>query len=144
MKKDNATFGAGCFWGVEEKFSHVEGVISTEVGYEGGEYENPTYGEVCALDTGHTEVIHIVFDPEVVSYEELLQFFWQVHNPTSKQKTQYKSVIFFHNKAQKRIAEISMEEFSGNFPHKIVTEILPAKKFYRAEEYHQQYLKKHR
>jgi len=95
MKKDNATFGAGCFWGVEEKFSHVEGVISTEVGYEGGEYENPTYGEVCALDTGHTEVIHIVFDPEVVSYEELLQFFWQVHNPTSKQKTQYKSVIFF-------------------------------------------------
>jgi len=145
-----ATFGAGCFWGVEAAFMKVKGVISTSVGYMGGDFENPTYEDVCSNKTGHAEVVHVEFDPSVISYEQLLEIFWNVHNPTQIDMqgpdigTQYRSVIFYQNEDQKIKAEESKSklEKSNKYSKPIVTEITKAKTFYKAEEYHQKYLEK--
>jgi peptide-methionine (S)-S-oxide reductase len=145
-----ATFGAGCFWGVEETFRKVPGVIDTTVGYMGGTKENPTYEEVCTDMTGHAEVVHVEYDPEQVSYEELLNVFWNCHDPTQLNRqgpdvgTQYRSVIFWHTPEQKELAEASKAEMdrSGRWKAPIVTEIVQAGTFWRAEEYHQRYLQK--
>lgn len=145
-----ATFGAGCFWGVEETFRKVPGVVETAVGYEGGRTENPSYEDVCTKNTNHAEVVQVMFDPAQVTYDELLEIFWSNHNPTTYNRqgpdvgSQYRSVIFFHSLEQKTMAEASLTtlEKSGKFARPIVTQIIPASTFYRAEEYHQQYLKK--
>ena len=150
-KMETATFAAGCFWGVEEYFNRVKGVVNSESGYTGGTTKNPTYEEVCADRTGHAEAVRITFDPKVVNYERLLQHFWELHDPTSLNKqdndrgTQYRSAIFYMNPEQEKAAKKSLENLakSGKYSEKIVTEILPAKEFYPAEEYHQDYLKKH-
>jgi peptide-methionine (S)-S-oxide reductase len=145
---EKATFGAGCFWGVEVAYRNIEGVIDTDVGYLGGDLENPTYEEVCRKDTGHAEVVEVIFDPERVTYEELVEAFWNLHDPTQLNRqgpdvgTQYRSAIFFHSPEQQAAAEASKERAQGRFPKPIVTEITPASTFYRAEEYHQQYLEK--
>lgn len=147
---ETATFGAGCFWGIEEKFRQVPGVKSTAVGYLGGTYENPTYAAVCHGRTGHAEVVQVTYDPAEVSYEDLLGVFWHSHNPKTRNRqgfdigTQYRSAIFFHTPEQESIARNSKDEqqTTGRFRRKIVTEITPASTFYRAEEYHQQYLAK--
>lgn len=145
-----ATFGAGCFWGVEAQFRQVKGVISTAVGYMGGTLDNPTYQDVCTDRTGHAEVVEVDYDPEGVSYEDLLEVFWNHHDPTTLNRqgpdvgTQYRSVIFFHSPEQEAAARASKEELeqSKRFRSPIVTQIVPAKTFWRAEEYHQQYLEK--
>lgn len=145
-----ATFGAGCFWGVEATFRKIPGVISTSVGYSGGNFENPTYKDVCSGKTGHAEVIQVEYDPSKVSYEDLLGVFWSVHDPTTPNRQgpdigpQYRSVIFFHNPEQEAAAIASKEELqkSGRYKRPIVTEITPASKYYRAEDYHQGYLEK--
>jgi len=145
-----ATFGAGCFWGVEETFRKLPGVIETAVGYSGGARENPTYEQVCSDATGHAEVVQVTYDPEKVSYEELLKVFWQNHNPTQLNRqgpdvgSQYRSVVFYHDEAQKSAAETSKTELEMKqvFHNPIVTSIEPEKPFYKAEEYHQQYLAK--
>ena len=145
-----ATFGAGCFWGVEAAFQQVNGVLSTQVGYMGGHLNNPTYEDVCTAKTGHVEVVHITFDPMIISYEQLLDIFWNIHDPTQLNRqgpdrgTQYKSVIFYHNQQQKKLAEKSKkrQQTSGNYKKEIVTEIISAQKFYLAEEYHQKYFEK--
>ena len=145
-----ATFGAGCFWGVEAAFQRVSGVIATAVGYSGGHTQNPTYQDVCTDETGHAEVVQVTFDPAKVSYEQLLNVFWQVHDPTQVNRqgpdfgTQYRTAIFFHTPEQEAIAKQSREtlEAGGKFPRPIATEIARAGKFYRAEEYHQKYLQK--
>ncbi|MFA6036869.1 MAG: peptide-methionine (S)-S-oxide reductase MsrA [Legionellales bacterium] len=145
-----ATFAAGCFWGVEELFSQIPGVLATRVGYTGGHTENPTYQQVCSDTTGHAEALEVTFDPTLVSYEKLLEVFWHNHNPTQKNRqgpdvgSQYRSVIFYHNEAQKQLAEKSKQslEDAHQFQNPIVTEIVPASTFYPAEEYHQKYLKK--
>lgn len=150
MNMEIATFGAGCFWGVEEKFRTMSGVVSTAVGYMGGETEHPTYQDVCTDDTGHAEVVYIEFDPSRVSYQQLLDVFWKSHNPTTRNRqgpdigSQYRSVIFYYSDEQKQIAEQSKKDLDDArvYPHPIVTEIMPAAPFYRAEEYHQQYLAK--
>lgn len=147
-----ATFGAGCFWGVEAAFQNQNGVISTKVGYIGGHLKNPTYEDVCTDKTGHAEVVQIIFDAKKISYEQLLDIFWNIHDPTQLNRqgpdrgTQYRSVIFFHNEKQKQIAEESKkrQQESGKYKDLIVTEINPAKEFYPAEEYHQKYLNKKR
>jgi peptide-methionine (S)-S-oxide reductase len=147
---EKATFGAGCFWGVEETFRKVDGVTSAAVGYAGGRTENPTYEDVCRHETGHAEVVEIEFDPERISYRDLLEVFWSNHNPTTLNRQgpdvgdQYRSVIFYHSPEQRAVAETSKTELdkSGRFPRPIVTQIEPAPKFYRAEEYHQRYLEK--
>lgn len=147
---EQATVGAGCFWGVEETFRSIAGVTNTEVGYMGGTMENPTYEAVCTDRTGHAEVVHIEFDPSIVSYEALLEVFWQTHNPTTLNRQgpdegrQYRSVIFFHSPEQQHIAEASKQQLqaSGKWRQPIVTEIVPAETFYPAEEYHQRYLEK--
>ncbi len=149
MKK--ATFGAGCFWGVEAAFRKVKGVVSAAVGYMGGTLENPTYKDVCTDKTGHAEVVQVEFDLEVVSYEDLLNVFWEIHNPTQLNRqgpdfgTQYRSVIFFHNEEQEKLAVASKEQIqqSGKYEGEIVTEITSASTFYKAEEYHQRYQEKH-
>lgn len=149
-KLEEATFGAGCFWGVEEMFMNVPGVKETAAGYMGGTLKNPTYADVCSDMTGHAEVVQVKFDPNEVSYERLLEIFWSNHDPTTKDRqgpdkgTQYRSVIFCHNKKQEEIAEKSRAELekSGRFREKIVTEIASASDFWRAEEYHQKYLMK--
>ena len=149
-KTETAIFAAGCFWGVEEYFSRVKGVIKSESGYTGGTRKNPTYEEVCTGKTGHAESVRITFDPKVVSYERLLKHFWEIHDPTSLNKqgndagTQYRSAIFYTNPEQEKAAKASLEKLakSGKYSRKIVTEILPEKEFYQAEEYHQDYLKK--
>ena len=147
-----ATFGSGCFWGVEAAFSNVLGVISTEAGYMGGTLKNPTYENVCTGTTGHAEVVQVTYDPEKVSYGHLLDIFWSVHDPTQLNRqgpdigTNYRSVIFYHDAVQGKIARKSKEnlEVSGKFGFgRIMTTILPAPEFYRAEEYHQHYHKKH-
>jgi peptide-methionine (S)-S-oxide reductase len=148
MKK--ATFGAGCFWGVEAAFRQIQGVISTQVGYAGGTTDNPTYKEVCSDRTGHAEVVEVTYDPERVSYEKLLHVFWTNHDPTQLNRqgpdvgSQYRSVIFVHDDEQKETALASKEklEAGGTFTRPIVTQIEPAVPFYVAEEYHQQYLEK--
>jgi peptide-methionine (S)-S-oxide reductase len=150
MTTEKATFGAGCFWGVESSFRSVQGVTDAAVGYAGGTKENPTYEDVCTDQTGHAEVVQVEFDPAVVSYEKLLDVFWANHNPTTMNRqgpdvgTQYRSVIFYHSPEQRAAAEASKAalEKSGKFRNPIVTQIEPAPKFYRAEEYHQRYLEK--
>jgi len=145
-----ATFGAGCFWGVETAFRQVKGVTSAQVGYLGGTLQNPTYQDVCTGRTGHAEVVELEYDPAQVSYEELLGVFWANHNPTELNRqgpdtgTQYRSAIFYHTPEQQAAAENSKNELqqSGRFRQPVVTEITPASTFYRAEEYHQQYLEK--
>ena len=146
-----ATFGAGCFWGVETAFSRLPGVVDTAVGDSGGHTPNPTYKDVCTHTTGHAEVVQVTFDPEKVSYEQLLDVFWQTHNPTQVNRqgpdvgSQYRTAIFFHSPEQKALAEKSKAAVaaSGKFRQPIATEITAAGPFYRAEEYHQKYLEKH-
>lgn len=148
---EKATFGAGCFWGVEVAFRQVPGVVSTAVGYLGGTLPNPTYQDVCSGRTGHAEVVEVTYDPGKVSYDDLLNVFWTNHDPTTLNRqgpdrgTQYRSAVFYHDERQKASAEASKERLgaSRKFPRPIVTEITPASTFYRAEEYHQRYLEKH-
>jgi peptide-methionine (S)-S-oxide reductase len=150
MATEKAMFGAGCFWGVEATFRKLPGVTSTAVGYSGGQTKDPTYKDVCSDSTGHAEVVLVEFDPAKVNYEQLLDVFWNNHNPTQLNYqgvdvgTQYRSAIFFYTPEQreKAIASKSALEQSGRFKKPIVTEITPASEFYRAEEYHQQYLEK--
>lgn len=147
---EKATFGAGCFWGVESTFREVHGVVDAAVGYEGGHTANPTYKDVCTDMTGHAEVVEVEFDPTKVSYETLLETFWTNHDPTQVNRqgpdfgTQYRTVIFYHTPEQEQTARRSKEalEKSGRFSRPIATQIVPAQTFYRAEEYHQQYLAK--
>ena len=145
---EKATFGAGCFWGVEAAFQKVKGVIKTTVGYMGGNTKNPTYEQVCTDKTGHAEVIQIEYDDNQVTYGELLEKFWEVHDPTQINRQgpdvgkQYRSVIFYHDEKQKKQAEQSKLEKQKNFDKEIATEITPAVEFYPAEEYHQKYLEK--
>jgi peptide-methionine (S)-S-oxide reductase len=147
---EKATFGAGCFWGVEAAFRKVEGVVDVTVGYSGGTFENPTYGDVCSGTSGHAEVVEVEYDPSKVSYEELLEVFWENHDPTTPNRqgpdvgTQYRSAIFFHTPEQEAAAHASKEKAQARFKNPIVTEITPASEFYRAEEYHQRYFEKHR
>jgi peptide-methionine (S)-S-oxide reductase len=150
METEKATFGAGCFWGVEETFRKLKGVTDTAVGYAGGAKENPTYEDVCTDETGHAEAVQVEFDPAKISYRELLDIFWANHDPTTLNRqgpdvgTQYRSVIFYHSPEQKAAAEESKNALakSGRFKREIVTQIEPAPKFFRAEEYHQRYLEK--
>lgn len=147
---ETATFGAGCFWGVESAFSKVKGVLNTTVGFMGGNLKNPSYKDVCTDKTGHAEVVQIEYDPKVISYEELLDIFWDIHDPTTINRqgpdigSQYRSVVFYHNAEQEKIARALKEklEKSGKFKGLIATEIVPAKEFYKAEEYHQRYYEK--
>lgn len=146
-----ATFGAGCFWHVEDLLNKTKGVKSTAVGYTGGQLPNPTYEEVCTDKTGHAEAVEVDYDPDEISFEELLDIFWSNHNPTTLNRQgpdvgiQYRSAIFYHDEKQKEIAQNSKHllEKSGKFDSPVVTEIVPAPKFYKAEEYHQKYFKKH-
>jgi len=145
---EKATFGAGCFWGVEATYRNTKGVLSTAVGYAGGHLPNATYKDVCSGQTGHAEVVDIEFDPSQVSYEDLLNVFWDNHDPTTLNRqgpdvgSQYRSTIFFHSPEQEAIAKASKEKAQSRFKNKIVTEITPASMFCRAEDYHQQYLEK--
>jgi peptide-methionine (S)-S-oxide reductase len=145
---ERATFGAGCFWGVEVAFRNVPGVLDTAVGYEGGTLANPTYEDVCSKTTGHAEVVQVEFDPDEVSYDELLDVFWDVHDPTQVNRqgpdvgSNYRSVIFFHSPEQQEQALASKARAQARFDRPIATEIAPASGFWRAEEYHQQYLVK--
>ena len=147
---ETATFGAGCFWGVEAVFRQVNGVKSTTVGYLGGHLKNPTYEDVCANSSGHAEVVQIKYDPDEVTFDKLLNVFWTNHNPTTLNKqgpdigSQYRSAIFYHSESQRISAELSKQklETSKKYSNSIVTEITLASEFYPAEEYHQQYLEK--
>jgi peptide-methionine (S)-S-oxide reductase len=147
---EKATFGAGCFWHVEAAFLEISGVALTAVGYSGGRLKDPTYRDVCTGQTGHTEVVQVEYDPEKVSYEELLEAFWKIHDPTTMNRqgpdvgTQYRSAIFYHSPSQEASARASKEKLqqSGRFVRPVVTEITPASVFYRAEEYHQRYFEK--
>jgi peptide-methionine (S)-S-oxide reductase len=144
-----ATFAAGCFWGVEAAFRGIEGVVSTRVGYTGGTSTDPTYEQVCSDTTGHAESVQVWFDPDIVSYGELLDTFWSLHDPTSRDRqgwdfgSQYRSAIFFHDPDQERVALASRDERQNSLARPIVTEIVPAPTFYDAEEYHQRYSEKH-
>lgn len=146
-----ATFAAGCFWHVEDLFQKTKGVKSTQVGYTGGKLSSPTYEEVCSDKTGHAEAVQVEYDPEQISYDDLLKIFWQNHDPTSLNRQgpdvgmQYRSAVFYHDNTQKEIAEKSKEklEKSGIYQKPIVTEVSPAPEFYKAEEYHQKYFQKH-
>ena len=149
-KYETASFAAGCFWGVEAAFRELKGVKSTMVGYMGGHTENPTYGDVCSGTTGHAETVQVIFDPSKISYEKLLETFWNKHDPTTKNRqgpdvgTQYRSIIFYHTEKQKNLSVASKKklEVSGKYKDPIITEIIPAPAFYPAEDYHQQYLEK--
>jgi peptide-methionine (S)-S-oxide reductase len=146
-KVDTVTFGTGCFWCTEAIFQDVEGVISVQSGYSGGQLDNPTYEQVGTGTTGHAECLNIVYDPSKVTYDELLEIFWQTHDPTTLNRqgndvgTQYRSVIFYHNKQQKEVAEKYKKELdkSGAYPNPIVTTLEPFTRFYKAENYHQSY-----
>ena len=148
---EKATFAAGCFWGIESAFCQVEGVISTTVGYSGGNTKNPTYEEVCTDKTGHAESVLIEFNPELITYEKLLELFWSIHDPTTLNRqgpdigSQYRSIVFYHSEEQKNMAIYIKDklEKSKRFSRKIVTEIIPSTVFYKAEEYHQKYFQKH-
>jgi peptide-methionine (S)-S-oxide reductase len=148
VEERKATFGAGCFWGVEAAFRQLEGVTATAVGYEGGTLENPTYEDVCSHTTGHAEVVEVTYDPEQISYDELLDVFWAKHDPTQLNRQgwdigdQYRSVVFFHNEEQKEAALRSKAEQQTHHRAPVVTQIEPAQTFYVAEDYHQQYLEK--
>ncbi len=143
-------FGAGCFWGVEESFRRIPGVLEVEAGYSGGSTEHPTYREVCSNTTGHAETVRVAFDPEHVTYDRLLEAFWSMHDPTTPNRqgpdvgTQYRSVIFTSSQEQERAAHASRDRLaaSGRYERPIVTEIVSAGTFWRAEEYHQRYLEK--
>jgi peptide-methionine (S)-S-oxide reductase len=143
-----ATFGAGCFWGVEAAFRQIEGVTRTEAGYEGGALENPSYEDVCSHTTGHAEVVEVTYDPERVSYDELLRVFWDKHDPTQLNRQgwdvgdQYRSVVFVHDEEQRAAAEASKQREQARWSRPIVTQVVPAETFYPAEDYHQQYLEK--
>jgi peptide-methionine (S)-S-oxide reductase len=147
---EKATFAAGCFWGVEETFRKIKGVVSTAVGYTGGTMPNPTYHDVCTDRTGHAEALEVVYDSAQVSYDDLLKIFWENHDPTTLNRqgpdigSQYRSAIFYHTPEQQRAAEASKEQLEqgGRFRRQIVTQIVPAAPFFRAEDYHQRYLEK--
>ncbi len=149
-RSEVATFAAGCFWGVEATFRQIPGVLSTRVGYTGGQLEQPTYEAVCTDRTGHAEAVEVTYDPSRVAYDALLSVFWENHDPTTLNRqgpdvgTQYRSAIFYHSPAQREAAEASKTALaqSGRFPRPIVTQILPAVPFWPAEDYHQQYLEK--
>ena len=148
---EKATFGAGCFWGVEETFRKIDGVTSAAVGYAGGRTENPAYEDVCSHETGHAEVVEIEFDPAKISYRELLDVFFTIHDPTTLNRqgndvgTQYRSAIFYHSPEQKAIAEQTIKELSGDkiWRDPIVTQVVPEEPFYVAENYHQEYFRQH-
>lgn len=151
MMTEKATFGAGCFWGVEAAFAALPGVVSTAVGYEGGALDKPTYKDVCTDQTGHAEVVELEFDPAQISYDRILDAFFQLHDPTTMNRqgpdwgTQYRSAIFFHSPEQEATARAKIEALTaeGRFkPKRIVTQVVPAQTFWRAEEYHQRYLEK--
>jgi peptide-methionine (S)-S-oxide reductase len=151
MKTDTATFAAGCFWGVQAEFDKVKGVAQTTVGYTGGHTEKPTYKGVCSDATGHAEALQVVYDPTVVTYEQLLDKFWSMHDPTTLNRqgpdhgSQYRSAIFYHSPEQESAALAAKDKLAKarRFPRPIVTEIVPAATFWPAEEYHQKYFKKH-
>lgn len=146
-----AIFGAGCFWGVEAAFRKIKGVLDVPVGYSGGHLDNPTYEDVCSNTTGHAETVQVIFDPQVVSYEKLLDIFFTIHDPTTLNRqgpdigSQYRSVIFYYDDYQKELAEEAKERWqnSGRFKRPIITAIEPASAFWRAAEYHQRYHEKH-
>jgi peptide-methionine (S)-S-oxide reductase len=146
-----ATFAAGCFWGVEQRFAALPGVTSTEVGYTGGTTENPTYDEVCTSKTGHAEAVRLEYDPDRTSYEELLGAFFGLHDPTQWNRqgpdfgSQYRSAVFYHDEAQEKAARAAIEQLTDSsvFARKIVTAVEPAGPWWRAEEYHQKYFEKH-
>lgn len=148
--QEEATFAAGCFWGVEDAFRKLPGVIDAESGYTGGHVDNPTYEQVCEGDTGHAEAVHVTYDPSIVSYTELLTLFWKLHDPTTPNQQgpnigeQYRSAIFYHTPKQHDLAEESKAELevSGKYEDPIITEITPSSVFYRAEEYHQRFVEK--
>lgn len=150
MTTEKATFGAGCFWGVEAAFRNVTGVLATSVGYAGGTFDHPTYEDVCSHRTGHAEVVEVEYDPSQVTYDDLLEVFWDEHDPTTPNRqgrdvgTQYRSVIFCHTPAQRAAAVASKErrDQSGRYRRPIVTQIADAPTFWRAEDYHQRYLEK--
>ena len=148
MNQEEAVFAAGCFWGVEEKFRNLEGVIETEVGYTGGSLENPSYEKVCGGSTEHAEAIRIIFDPSVLTYNQLLDFFWSIHDPTTKDRqgfdvgSQYRSAIFYKDGNQKAAAEESIKKHEAAIGSTIATELAQASEFYSAEEYHQKYIMK--
>lgn len=150
IKSEKATFAAGCFWSVEEAFREVNGVLKTSVGYTGGKTKNPTYEQVCSDKTGHAEAVEIEYDSKIILYDQLLSIFWDCHDPTELNRqgadvgTQYRSVIFYHSQEQKKLAVASKLklEKSKKYDEPIVTEISPVTDFYRAEDYHQQYLAK--
>ncbi len=151
MSTEKATFGAGCFWGVEAAFAAIPGVTATAVGYEGGSIDRPTYQDVCTDKSGHAEVVEVEFDPEKVSYGQLLDAFFNLHDPTTLNRqgpdwgTQYRSAIFFHSPEQEQQAKAKIEQLTENGaykPKRIVTKVEPAQTFWRAEEYHQRYLEK--
>lgn len=145
---EKATFAAGCFWGVEAAFRSLDGVVDTQVGYTGGHMENPSYREVCSDRTGHAEAVEVTFDPEETSFEKLLAAFWELHDPTQGNRqgpdvgSQYRSAIFYHTPEQKAVAERFKAVMQKHYTRPITTEIVPAKTFYRAEEYHQRYFEK--
>ncbi|OPX57391.1 MAG: methionine sulfoxide reductase A [Methanobacterium sp. PtaB.Bin024] len=149
-KLEKATFGAGCFWGVEDAFRKLDGVVETVVGYAGGDFEQPSYQDVCSGVTGHAEVVEVTYNPAIISYADLLDLFWDIHDPTTRNRqgpdigAQYRSVIFYHTPEQKKLASESKDKLdsSGRYRGNIVTEILPVTTFWKAEEYHQQYLEK--
>jgi len=151
MSTEKAMFGAGCFWGVESAFRRIKGVVETAVGYSGGSLDNPTYEDVRTGRTGHAEVVYVEFNPDLISYDRLLDLFWETHDPTTKDRqgpdrgSQYRSAIFYFNAEQEHAARESLarQDASGRFRQPIVTEIVPAGAFYRAEEYHQRYNEKH-
>lgn len=150
MQTEKATLGCGCFWSPEEVYRHMDGIINTAVGYAGGDMENPTYEDVCYRNTGHAEVVQVEFDPEKLSYAKLLQMFWELHDPTQFNRqgpdvgSQYRSVIFYHDDEQKKIAEQSKQALidSGKYEKEVLTQIEPLDQFYRAEEYHQKFIAK--
>ena len=147
-QEKKATFGAGCFWGVEAAFRQLDGVTATRVGYAGGGVENPTYKQVCSDRTGHAEVVEVTYDPEKVPYEQLLAVFWGEHDPTQLNRqgpdvgSQYRSVVFVHDEEQRRAAEATRERIQGRLSRPVVTQIEDAPPFWEAEDYHQQYLEK--